>query len=82
MPSNIAVALLSPPKPRPKSTCMSENLTGLKWCRRRLEQVSGGKATGGAGRSFPFHFLEPAKLEVKSFLISEAARDMGDPEKP
>lgn len=25
LPSNIAVALLSPPKPRPKSTCMSAN---------------------------------------------------------
>lgn len=40
-------------------------------------QISGGKATGGVGKRFPFHFPEAAKLEVESCLIPEAARDGG-----
>lgn len=36
-----------------------------------------GKAAAGVGRRFSFHFPEP-KLEVRSCLISEATRDMGD----
>lgn len=79
MPSNGAVARLSPPKLRLRSVCkISEtSQVGLQEAGSRK---CGGKAAAGVGRRFPFHFPEP-KLEVESCLIPEATRDVGDHEK-
>lgn len=79
MPSNGAVARLSPPKLRLRSVCKISE-TSQVVLQEASSRECGGKAAAGVGRRFSFRFPEP-KLEVESCLIPEETRGMGDHEK-